>query len=109
MDEKKRLPVWRTKLLETALLLDGGMLAVVGMVGWLLGWEGWRPFGTALIWVGTGTLVIGLLSALFVPGPEESGRRRLRPRIPPLGDSIMWLLLVSGIVAIALGLTLRRF
>jgi hypothetical protein len=109
MDDKKRLPFWRTKLLETALLLDGGMLAVVGAVGWLLGWEGWRPFGTALLWVGIGTLIIGLASALLAPGPHETGRSRLRPRIVPLGDSIMWLMLVSGIVAIALGLALRRF
>lgn len=103
MDEKK-VPFWRTKLLETALLFDGGIIAVVGLTGWLMGWEGWRPFGTALMWIGIATLVAGVISALFAPGRE--GRRR--PKIPPLGDAIMWLMLLAGIMATVVGMALRR-
>lgn len=103
--EEEKAPFWRTKLVETAILLDGALLLLVVTTGWLLGWQGWRLHGTALIWAGIAAVVSGVISALFAPGPE--GRRR--PRIPPPGDSIMWLLLLSGVVAIVVGMALRRF
>jgi hypothetical protein len=105
--DKEKLHFWRTKVVESAVLLNAGLFAVGGLTGRLLGWESWRPFSSAMIWIGIVAMAIGLASALFAPKPEPPGDGQ-RPRVMPLGDGIMLLMLLSGLLAIALGLFLRR-
>jgi hypothetical protein len=104
---KERLPFWRTKVVESALLLNLGLFAAGGLTGRLLGWESWTPFSSAMLWLGIVFLLIGLVSALFAPKPEPRPDGR-RPRVIPPGDSLMLLMLLSGLLAISLGLFLRR-
>lgn len=105
--DKEKLPFWRTKVVESAVLLNAGLFAAGGLTNRLLGWESWTPFSAAMIWIGIVALVVGLGSALFAPRPERGPDGR-RPRVMPAGDWLMLLMLLSGLLSIMLGLVLRR-
>lgn len=105
--EQEKLPFWRRKVVETAVLLNAGLFALGGLTGRLLGWESWARFSSAMIWIGIFALGVGLASALLAPGPEPRADGQ-RPHVTPLGDGIMLLMLLSGLLAITVGLFLRR-
>ena len=114
MEKQGSLPAI-LRFLRTAVLIDLGIFAAVGLVCWLGGWRTAYQYGEGLIWAGAAATVLGLLSVrggwgitrgfgyLYAQSvSQQSIHERARQAIRDIAEGYRFLILMTAVGAISI-------